>query len=185
MNRLITTGDVCEYLKIADTATLEPHIDTAHALVAAAIQTTSLDRREVTERHRLRNDCEILQLRDGPITDVISVEVNGEAMDLEDLVTRAWSIENPDGWLTDDVIEVEYVVGFIDDSATDVPDNIRQALIAAAAQAYQTPNTDLVYEKIGDYTRQTMSGVPGRQSTSALDPRTLLFLREYKKPQFA
>jgi hypothetical protein len=187
MKRLINPNQVCEFLKIAVTPAIEPHIDTAHALVASAILTRSLDRRDVTETHKLKYDSELLELRDGPIAVVDSITVNGTALDLDDVIVGNWTIQYPDGFSKGDVIEVEYRAGFSKPQNSDdpaIPDAIIRALILGSAQLYSTPNTDVVYEKIGDYTKQTAAGVPGRQEgTAALDPRTLSLVQEFKRPR--
>jgi hypothetical protein len=185
MNRLISSEDVCRYLKIANTASVEPHIDTGHALVSAALLTSSLDQRAVVqEKHTLKYDSELIELRDGPIVEVTAITVNGTAMDLDDVIIGWWTIQYPDGWSRGDVIKVDYLVGWGDISGGSLtpPDGIVQALIQAAAQVFNTPSSDLVYEKIGDYTKQTAQGVPGSKDHTALEPRTLLLLQPYKRP---
>jgi len=186
VNRLITVNDVALYLKTAPTPAYETHIDTAHALVAAVILTPTLDRRSVSERHKLKYDSELIELRDGPIALVDSVTSNGTALDLNDLVIGYWTIQYPDGFRRGDQIDVVYRAGYRKPEASDdpeIPDLITRALILAAEQIFSTPNTDIVYEKIGDYTRQTAAGVPGRQETSTLDPRTVTLLRPFRRPQ--
>jgi hypothetical protein len=181
---LILEKDVADYLKVANSPTFGPHILTAQAQVAAEMRVTSLLENTGTEKIRPANDTDTLVVREGPIASVASVTVDGVSMDLSDLRIGRWVIERTDGdeFLGGSTVAIVKTYGFT--SAT-LPDNLKRALIVTAAAIFNQPNLDLVYEKIGDYTRQTASGVPGRQgnASGSLSPPAVALIREFVRPR--
>lgn len=183
MAPLINEKEVADYLKVDNSPALRPHILTAQGQIAAAIRVDSILERDRTETIRPANDANLIILRDGPLASVTSVTVDGTTLDLDTLWLRKWSIEKTDeDFPGGSTIVVVYKAGYT--SAT-IPDSLKRALIVTAAAIFNQPNLDLVYEKIGDYTRQTASGVPGGQgqSSTSLNPAAAELIREFIRPR--
>lgn len=183
MHYLITTLEVADYLKIADTYRLIPHIASAHALVAAEIGVHTLEEREVVDEFESYYDRELLQVTDGPIASVESVTIGDETLDLATLKIGQWTIRRRrDLWLADGEITVNFTAGYRgpDDSVGEnTPQAIKEALIVSAAQLYQVPDASLTYEQIGDYSRKREV----RSGGAAVVSEVKLLLRHYKRPK--
>lgn len=185
MQRLITTRDVAEYLKVADSPTFEPHIDQAQGLAVGYIKAKSLDVRSDVELTKALDEwTEIIVVRDGPIGVVNSVEVDGEELEEDDYTVNPWTVELHD--VTGSSVTINYNRGY---STTTLPDDLKRALISIAAKINRQPNIDVVYkaEKIGDYTltEQHAAGVPGGGTVTAFPPEITTVLNRYRKPQIA
>lgn len=181
MNLLIRTRDVADFLKTKDSQGFEPHILQAQRQVTGYIRAKSLELRAGIEiTYSVDEWTNIVVLRDGPLSTLNAFTLDGAAIDEDDLIVEPWSIQFPG---TGSKVVVNYDRGY---TLHTVPEDLKSVLIALAGAVNSQPNVDIVYEKIGDYTYQRQSGVPGSQGNQTVYPPALLAsLNRYRKPQLA
>src|SRR6185503_15750081 len=147
---LITSAQVADYLKIADTPALQPHILYAQSVVAGELDTESLIARAVSAS--LISDGGIVVLRDGPLSSFTSLASGSTIIDPAQLIVRKWSIAfAPMYYWSPGTFVAVYTAGY---TPQNVPRRIQDALIAIAGIRYRQPDSDMVAEKIGDYSYQ-------------------------------
>lgn len=187
--RLITTRQVADFLGIANSPDIEPHIDQAQAEVQRYIKAKSLDLRQDIERtYDISNGDSIIVLRDGPLSVFNSMTIDGEDVDEDDLDIRSWTVAFD---LTGSELVINYDRGYTRET---LPFDLKRALIAIAAKINSQPNQSVVYkqetDKVGDashsLTEQNINGVPGGTGISqAFPPEISAILDYYTKPRFA
>lgn len=128
----------------------------AEAEVAAYIGTDSLLERQVVQTRRIRRLKAHIEINDGPITQINSVDVNGTVLDpaILEIEGSWWIIRTDDQLFPENVpITLDYLAGYRVDSAgeTTMPPLVRQAIIRLAVSRFINPVTDLTEERIGDY----------------------------------
>lgn len=141
----------------------------AEAEVAAYIGTDSLEERQVVQTRQLRRLKAQIEVNDGPITQINSVEVGGDVLDPSILqIEGSWWIIRTDNILFPENTDImlDYLAGYRVDSAgeTTMPPLVRQAIIRVAVNRFTNPVTDLTEERIGDY-----AYVRGRTGDEAVD----------------
>ncbi len=155
----------------------------AEAEVAAYIGTDDLEERQVVQTRQIRRLKSHIEINEGPITQINSVEIGGSALDPDILeIEGSWWIIRTDQVLfpenTD--ITLDYLAGYRVDSAgeTTMPKLVRQAIIRVAVNRYSNPVTDLTEERIGDY-----AYVRGRTSQDPVDlpPDVKALLRRVRR----
>jgi len=188
VKRLITREDVNGLLNVPATADIEPSIAAAEAMASAYIEAASLHDRAVVERHVILYDMdqdETIEVRDGPIASVESMSVSGSAVALdsvgesEDLVVRPWTLKYLPGLDARSVVVVEFRAGYTPEN---IPQKVREALIATAALVFQHPNVDAISERIGDYMVQYNNAFEAQQ-LYGLTSRICSLLKEFKRPR--
>ena len=128
----------------------------AEAEVAAYIGTDSLEERQVVQTRRIRRLKAQIEVNEGPITKINSVEVDGTALDpaILEIEGSWWIIRTDDQLFPENIpITLDYLAGYRVDSAgeTTMPPLVRQAIIRVAVNRFTNPVTDLTEERIGDY----------------------------------
>jgi len=150
----IALDNVADYLRISETAALQPHIEMAEVLIAAYLGCETLEETSVSTKVRLMRPRMSIPVDTGPIANVskiTKVQVKGKsAMDSDDIkLPTYWSIGRWDQAFPEDTdITIEYTAGF---SASTIPDRIKKAIIITAADLYNRPDRTIRSERIGDY----------------------------------
>lgn len=178
---LISSAQVANFLKVADTPAFEPHIQHAQAVAAGEIGTESLIARPVTHTDQLAG--QILVLRDGPLSALTSVTVGGQVIDLTTLLVRKWTIAFHSRYsLFGGATVAIYTAGFTPQT---IPFKLQSALIQLAAIRYKQPDSDMVSERIGDYSYTRRGGGVGSEDKGAVPKEVALLLAGFKRPGVA
>lgn len=150
-------------------------IESGMDAVMSVIGVDTLEERQVVETVKIRVPCHVLVLDSGPITELNSVTISGEVW--TDVVARHWSLKSYRPFPAMTAIELDYVVGYRvnSDGSQTMPSRINRAIKIAAGDFYQSPNTRMKRERIGDYEYEKDKGGAEEGKTSAFES----LLREY------
>lgn len=180
---LISTQAVASLLGIQNSTAIEPHIAQAQALIASEIGSRSLIERPMNRTYSIPwSDANpVLVLHDGPLCALTSLSMNTATIDTSNLIVKSWTIQYP-GYTFGGNVSVVGTVGYTPQT---LPDNLKQALIRMAALINRQPDTEVVSEKIGDYsiTRRGANQANADRPSVPVEVRQLL--REYLKSPFS
>lgn len=130
----------------------------AEQAVGAWIGALDLIEHQVVVATRIRRIKNNLEIDDGPITKINSVQVGDDpAITLADLLIegKGWVIFRNDDLLFPEntLITADYLAGYRIDSAgvNTMPRPVQQAILQMAVNTFSNPITDLTEERIGDY----------------------------------
>lgn len=130
----------------------------AEDAVAAWIGAKTLIEHQVQEKFRIRRIKNNIEVDDGPITKINSVQVGDDpAITLADLLIagKGWVIFRNDDFLFPEntLITIDYLASYRIDSAgiTTMPRLVQQAILKMAVNTFSNPISDLTEERIGDY----------------------------------
>jgi hypothetical protein len=176
---LITAADLASWLGVDPSSPrLDAAISVAHDLAAAYVGTDSLEAMDRIETITPPRDRNTLELRYGPLTELISVMIAGDPVG--DIEAGAWIIGRRNGFRAGVVHTVAYRTGWDpDDSGAGAPSQVRSALlmIASAVHARGIDGGTKTSERIGDWaaTFSVDSGI--------VPDDARLLLRHYRRPQ--
>jgi hypothetical protein len=130
----------------------------AEQAVGAYIGALDLIEHQVTVSTRIRRLKNNLEMDDGPVTTINSVQVgNDDPIDPSNLLIagKGWVIFRNDDLLFPEntLINVDYLAGYKIDSAgvNTMPRMVQQAILMLAVNTFSNPITGLTEERIGDY----------------------------------
>lgn len=178
----VSPEDLARYLRITidndDETAMErayEAIQSGMDAVMAVLRVDSLEEREVVETLRLRVPNHVVLLGEGPVVGLTSVTQDGVEK-TDDIAVRAWSLKSFVPFYASVDIVVTYTVGYRVDSdgTTTLPDKMRRAILMAAGDFYQTPQTRMKRERIGDYEYER--GDAGGADQGRMDPIEKLLL---------
>lgn len=142
----------------------------AEQAVGAWMGAADLIEHQVVVSTRIRRVKNNLEIDDGPITTINSVQVGGDdPIDPSKLLIsgKGWVIfRNDDQFFPQNqLINVDYLAGYRIDSAgvNTMPRGVRQAILMLAVNTFSNPISGLTEEKIGDY-----AYTRGRQGDEAM-----------------
>ena len=165
-------------------------ISLAYTLVASWLGTEQLQERVATQLRVFPRQSNLLELTDGPlasIANLTSLTINGTAFDLNDIARfSSWCLVRLDtSFARGQRVGLTFLAGYrIDsDGSMTMPERVRQAILATAADAYMNPNLRKIMEKIGDYQYQLAGGgFPVENPLDFVIPASAqLLLRDYKR----
>ena len=162
---VVTIEQLRDYLHEggASEASLTSAITAGESVVAAWIGAPTLTRRERSQRWYMPPDRlkPLIELEDGPLSELVQVTLDGRVLD--DVTPSYWILSRRNGF-PGEVVEATWWAGW-DDS--NVPEPIRQAVLAAAAAAYKQP----IY-----------GGSWQTYNASWISPDARLLLQPYRRP---
>lgn len=182
----VETSEVAAYWQVPDSAAIRPHIDAAEALIAAALGAETLEAHEVTQTHVCPVRKQLVEFDDGPVSALVSLTVDGTEIDLTDedevIEVKPWFVRRNAGFSKSSKVVLIYTAGYEPgDSASDsnLPAQLRDAIIIAAGERYTQPDARKTSERIGDYA-YTLQADPGQ--AQELSPTVLALIRKYRRP---
>lgn len=186
----VTAEALSEWLKSdIDDATAGRHIAIAESMVAAYLGCDDFETRTVSETHRLLYDLDqydVVEVRQGPISQMLSITVEGSSVALTKFDIGPWTVKRIDGTVlpknTDLVLNFNAGYDEADSSGgTTMPQRIQDAILVTAGEVFNSPDPQFESERIGDYMYQRgLIGLQGQRIT--LPDRAKVLLRGYRKP---
>lgn len=169
---LVTAADLSDYLKETVPAPAgDAAIRAAEAAVAAYIDTDSLDRLTVTEVVYTARNTNLVEIAQGPLVNLQSVLING-LPSTDTWETSPWAIQRQDLIPAGARVEVTYDRGW---TAADVPEQVRTAILATAAEIWARPDAAVV--RIGT------EGLLTAYNRTFITPSVEILLRRYRRPR--
>lgn len=188
---LVSTAELATALKLPSTTPgLSEALQSAQAVVAAHLGAQTLAAASRSERVTPPRFRQTLSLRLGPLTQVTSVTVDGEALNTSDVQADFWAIGYEPGFRAGRTVVVEYEAGWDGADSTgesSLPDKLRAALIMVAANAMNKgadAGGGKTSESIGDYSvGYAASSVTSITGVALIPSDAALLLQEFKRPQ--
>lgn len=144
-----------ELAAFAGVAASHPRLGAAlvlsEVLVAAWIGAEELGRRELSWELSVPRFRRILELPQGPASELLSVSEEGEALAVEDFALRPWSLARPDGFRPGRSFQITATLGWARDEEPPLPGPLRQALLLTAAERLERTSSRLLSERLGDH----------------------------------
>lgn len=188
----VKASDLSEWLKTSvDAGDAGRHIAVAEALVAGAMGAESFEATQVDETHRILYDMdrhEAIEVRSRrPISQMLQIFIDGTEQDLSDFEVRHWTVKRIDDTKIPKNSDVRLVfnAGYEEDPADSsgaggMPENVKNAVIITAAEAFKSPDTQFDAEQIGDYAYKRSASVS--KQASHIPERAMLLLRGFRRP---
>jgi len=171
---LVTAADLKEYLKEeVPTSNGDSAIAVAEAAVAAYLDTPSLEEATVIDVVYTARETSLIELTKGPMTELLSVAIDGEASPVSDWETHFWAIQRPlEPVVAGARVAVELKRGW---TITNVPEQIRAAVLAVAAEVWARPDASVV--RIGT------EGLLTAYNRTFITPSVEVLLRRFRRPR--
>ena len=147
-------------------------IDIAEASCAAYIGTSQLEEHAVTETIYTKREPNLVELKEGPLTALTSVTIDDVAATVADFETHPWAIWRYEALSAGAKVVVEYTAGW---NPQNVPDQVRQGVLAAAANIWARPDADVV--RIGT------EGLLTAYNRTFITPSVEVLLRRFRRPR--
>lgn len=158
----------------ASSAGLQAALDAAEAAVAAYLGTSTLAERSLSETHVMPRTKTLIELRDGPLTALTSVAVDGSTLTLSDIQSSPWAIGYSNGFDEGATVVISFTAGW---TSTNLPASVKQAVLLTAASIYARPDAGVARLGAGE----TITVY--RKSYLSADAR--LLLRPWRKPRWS
>lgn len=153
-------------------------VASAEALAAAWLGTASLMARQVTCEITPPRRRRLLELPEGPMSEVTGIEIAGTALDPAGFAARPWSLTRPSGFRAGVPVMLTYRAGWGDGPGeVPPPDSLRQALrLIAGSLLARGPDLTQAHARLGAET--VIRQLPGQ----GLPGEARLLLRPWRKP---
>ncbi|MFC4353041.1 hypothetical protein ACFOW6_15945 [Fodinicurvata halophila] len=176
---LLTQAELAAFAGVeAGHPRLEAAAESAEALVAAWLGTASLTARQVTCEIVPPRRRRLLELPEGPLSALSSVEVDGAALAPEGFTARPWAVSRASGFRAGVPVTLSWQSGWGDGPGeVPLPDAIRQALrLVAGSLLGRGADLSREEERLGD------QQVTRRLQGQGLPGEARLLLRPWRKP---
>lgn len=150
---------------------LEPALQAAEALAAAWIRSRSLAARQLVRSLRPARFRRTVELPDGPLTELVSAELDGLALVPAELAASPWLVGRSAGFSAGSSLQVSYTAGWASEGPEPPAEVIQALLLIGADQLARGSDPHATATRLGDYeVSRTLHGAVPREAEMLLRP---------------
>jgi len=151
---VVTSVELAAYLGVDEPTyrtALNKAILSAELVVASELGALSLDDDSSEDTVEIKTARNIVEIKNGILTAVTALTINGDAADLDDVQTSYWVVAYTEGFTRGDVVVISYDHGYADSS--EMPPRLFEAVLQTAEWMYNGEHQggQKSSEKLGDY----------------------------------